>query len=228
MMSQWKKSLKLIKYGYQFKTNMILSLIFLLFGILILVTENSQSVFTGYTLGALYVVLAQSLMLQLLKGVLSCGIAAAAPKRRYMEIQMEDKGHFLIGTFSYAIVLIILGIKVLVVPNHVGKLAVPVLYVAATIMLLIIYMGIAYKTFIVGTILFVACWIVIFDGCIGKFGKLMADRFGLQIEFSTPISIVLGLLLVWLGVVLSGLLRRALYKRPISKFATGVMMRKQM
>jgi hypothetical protein len=69
---------------------------------------------------------------------------------------------------------------------------------------------------------------VIFDGCIGKFGNLMADRFGLQIEFSTPVSIVLGLLLVWLGVVLSGLLRRALYKRPISKFATGVMMRKQM
>jgi hypothetical protein len=39
--------------------------------------------------------------------------------------------------------------------------------------------------------------------------------------------VLLGLLAAWLGLVLSGLLRRLLYKKPVDKYALGVIFRKQ-
>jgi hypothetical protein len=227
MMSQWKKSLKLIKYGYQFKTNVVCGVIFMLVGIFFLVMEDGQDMSFGCSVGVLYIVLAPWVMLQVLKGVLSCGIAAAAPKRRYMEIQMTDKCNFLIGTFSYVFLVMILGIKSFVVSNQVGELGVPALYGAATIMLMMIYVGIVYNFFAVGIILVTAGWIMISSGWIGKFGRLLANQIGVQGDLPAPVCILLGLMMVWLGVALSGLLRRALYKKPVSKFANGAMMRKQ-
>jgi hypothetical protein len=140
---------------------------------------------------------------------------------------MTDKYNFLIGTFCYVFMLMILGIKSFVVSNQVGELGVPALYGAATIMLMMIYVGIVYNFFAVGIILVTAGWIMISSGWIGKFGRLLANQIGVQGDLPTPVCILLGLMMVWLGVALSGLLRRALYKRPVSKFANGAMMRKQ-
>ena len=85
--------------------------------------------------------------------------------------------------------------------------------------LMLIYMGVSYHIFIVGTFIFSFS-----AGASGVLARVMVQMFSLELGN----IYVIGLVLIVAGVVLNCVVRRLLYRKPMSKLALGADLRKRM
>lgn len=217
MMKELKRNLKLMKYGYSVKTNIICMVIVLLCGSVELLIPSADS----WVLGSYFLTMAPVFLMQLIIFMLPCGIVGSSPNRRFIETKMMDIVQFVIAMGSYLLSLSIALVQIHNQPESEAAYAKAILAAGFLTPLLIIYFTTSYKMMFVSTVLFVISITAAFNGF------RIAERFmGMTFSFKLNTAIVMGFLFVLAGLVLSAVLRRLLYKKSISKAAMGWQLRK--
>ncbi len=223
MIEKWKNQLilgaKLLKFSFQMKTNMILLVVFLLFGILEDVTSKG-----AYIMGAYFLAITSMYISQFLNGLCISDMVQSSRYKKALLVDIPALYHVLI-TFAFYLILAGLRLvygKVFGGMTH-AMLAGLMLFCILSI-IISCYNLLVYRKPVVGYAI-IACMILgmIFSnsfstnsfnegqgtGLIGKFQQL-------PIFDSFPLTFWIGLLLIALDGVLFYGLSTALYKTPIS------------
>lgn len=210
MMSNWKIGVKLIPYVYQAKLNIAAAIVFFVLGIVIFFAGDKFSM--G---GMLWMLLGLLYPVQIIFSLEYIGIVAASPKRKAINYATQDVVIIISGIVAYCITVVIEVFKaeVLKKPED-GKIL-----LAGFILMfwLFVYLVTAYRFFILSTILF-----CIVTGASGLFSFMLIRGNDINILHIN----VIGLVLVVAGVLVNCLLRRLMFRLPISKLAVGAGLRK--
>ncbi len=212
MISELKKSWKLIKYGYRFKANMACGVLFILLGVIILF---SARVFdeTAILSGSVYLLLGPCMYIQTTQCLLFSKYVASSFQHRMLDGSFVNVSIIINCLVAYVIGIVFLACNPSLQMGSFENSGNVMISVAIVIAAIIMYYSIATKYFVVSSILF----ILAFGGCITLHGLL------LNVASSTNIFVgsVLGLVILAVGNLLSILLRKALYKKPFSPLAGG-------
>lgn len=220
MIKNFRKQIKIIKYGGDKKSSIAAAALFFLLGILFLIMMDSE----GLVMGSLYIFAGLLMLLQVYNTLLSIGMVTASPKRRMLETWLIDILGLLTGICYYIFLLIVGVIKIYV--SHEAE-AVKQQYGAAFLFAgilggwVLVYCGMAWKSFLISVIVFSGGFFVISS----IFSAIINDTANLV---NLGAGAILGFLAIVLGAVVGGIVRRLLYKKPMSKYAMGANLRKQM
>lgn len=219
MIKNFRKQIKLIKYGGDKKSSIAAAALFFLLGILFLVMMDSE----GLIMGSLYIFSGLLMLLQVYNTLLSIGMVTASPKRRMLETWLIDILGLLTGICYYIFLLIIAMIKIHVA-DEADKQQYGIAFLFAGILggWVLVYCGAAWKSFLISVITFSVGFFIIFS----KYNEIIANDKAMPVNLG--IGAILGFLAIVLGAVLGGIIRRLLYKKPMSKYAMGANLRKQM
>lgn len=216
MIKSFRKQIKLIKYGSNIKSSIAAAALFFILGLLFLVMDSE-----GLVLGSLYIFAGLLMLLQVYNTLLSIGMVTASPKRRMLETWLIDILGLLTGICYYIFLLIIAVIKMNLEDEAVKQqYGTAFLFAGMIGGWVLVYCGMAWKSFLISVIVFSGGFFVIFS----EFSNAIEE--GMSIN--PGIGAMLGILAVVLGAVIAGIIRRVLYKIPVSKYAMGANLRKQM
>ena len=213
MMCDWKTGLKMLRYAYKFKLNLVISIVFVVVGIGCLCFGGASIVMGGcwFMLGLTY-------MMQPMFNLVYAGSVATSPKRNSLSLYAPDMIVVSAGVITY---LVVIGIGWIKGYEGVDGLVFKQFMLATfgIMFLMLIYLGVSYHIFIVGTFIFSFS-----AGASGVLASVMVQMFSLELGN----IYVIGLVLIVAGVVLNCVVRRLLYRKPMSKLALGADLRKRM
>lgn len=216
MIKSFRTQIKLLKYGSSIKSSIATAVLFWLLGIAFLVMDSN-----AFILGGLYMLAGLLMLLQIHNTLLGIGMVTASPKRRMLETWMIDILSLLMGICYYIFLVIVEMIKMHLAAGDM-KQQYGTALVFAGIMggWILVYCGLAWKSFLISMVVFTGGFFLIFI----KFDEAINE--GMSINLGT--GVLLGFLAVVLGAAVAGIIRRIFYKKPISKYAMGANLRKQM
>ena len=216
MMTVIKKCLKLCKYGYQLKTNIITGLIFLVLG-LIWVFMNS-----GYNclLGIYYLLLVPLFSVQVSYNLLFSNMTLSSSMRKTLDCALPNMMGVLASVFAFGMTYVGLLVNPKMRTGTMADSGNMMIASGIAIAAVMIYYGAAFKFFIAGMIVF----FLVFIGILGTSGFL--------VEFAQPTSLlmgsIIGILIAVAGNVLGCIIRAAVYKYSMDPLAGGNSLRKAM
>lgn len=217
MMKELKRNLKLMKYGYGVKMNVVCMVILLLCGSVELLFANGDA----WVLGSYFLTMAPVFLIQLIIFMLPCGMVGSSPNRRFIETKLIDVMQFVIAMGSYLISISVALVHIHNHPELKGDYAKAILSMGLLTAILIIYFTTSYKLMLISTVLFAIAIMGAFNGF------HIAERLmGKIFSFELNNAIVISFLFVLAGLMLSAVLRRLLYRKSISKAAMGWQLRK--
>ena len=184
----------------------------LLAGILLFFTEN-------FVYAAVLMSLGPLLWIQAVYTLLCGGMVTSSGQRRMLETTFLDFLSFLLGILLYAIIMIAGLVWVQISPEKEQIYLANMLGCCVVIAIFIGFMSIGYKVFFISYILFMMGFITAMD---------IIESIAVSVESSLAMVLVLGALVILLGVGVSAVLRRALYKKPVSLTAVGGSLRKSL
>lgn len=213
MINEIKKCFRLITYGYGIKMNLICGAIVFLVGLVELSIGSYLTVFSA----SVFIILGPVMCLQLACTLLYSGIVASSPRRRALEIGLGDAVNVGASLIGYLVITGYTFWKKEVMEAPAESLILASICMAITV----IYFGVCYKIYLLGSILYFISIIA---------GYIVAVIFFAitEMKFSVASASVISFLIVAVGVVLSSVLRRLLYKRRLSPMACGAGFRKAM
>lgn len=217
MTTDLKTAFKLLKYTFHLKTNCVSAIIITILGILFLIAAPDTTLFM---LGGFYLALGPLCILQMQFTLLYSNLGKSSPKARMLEISSIDTLSAIIILICYTFVVIYITIR-----HGSAPAEFPITYLFTMGIMyatLLIYFSLSYKTFIFGILLLIICTISVFSVSI-----FIIELGIVELHLNTFTGYLLGYGCVFMGLLLSGLLRRLVYKRPLSKLAAGAKLRKQ-
>lgn len=219
MTANLKTAFKLLKYGFQLKTNCASAIIITVIGTLLVLAAHDATLFI---MGAFYLALGPMCILQIQMTLLYSNIAKSSPKARMLEVQTCDCLSTIMMLVCYTFISIYTIIRHQTSPEKFSPwypLATGVMFAV-----LLIYFCVCYKLYFVGIFILMPCTIFVFG-----FLTFLVETTLFKIT-TIPIgaSCILGYVCIFIGLLLAGLLRRWLYKLPLSKMAGGSKLRKQL
>ena len=220
MINNWKLGLKSLKYAYGIKPNFFLMIVFMLIS-LVFYTIGPR--INSRFLGGYMLMCMAILPTQMVYSLSVSNIVQSSPLKKKMQTIVPAV--FTCGNLviMYLINVLIYGVMVWVHPESVLEMGNEVLLLALTMMVMSIYMGLAYKYFAVSVIMFL---FVYFSLYIGK-NFVILDQFGSGAVFF-GIMALLGLASVVVGGVMQYWVSLLVYKAPMSKMAQVASLRKEL
>ena len=216
MMSDLKKCLKLCKYGYQFKTNIITGLFFLILGLLFLFLSSGFNV----CLAAAYLLLGPSILVQVTYCMLFSDLLASSSLHRVVDGAFPNIVGIIASLFAFGMIYAGLLVNPKLRTGSLGDSGNIVIGAGLVIAVVIIFCGVSFKFFVTGTAVFTLMFIGAMAGC------------GILTEGPKTTDLltgsIIGFLIVVAGNVLSCILRMAVYKCALSPHAGGNSLRKAM
>lgn len=214
MMKDIKQCFKLLKYGYQFKTNMGCACGFVLLGILFVTLH-----FEGFLIGTTYIYLGVMFATQPMYMLLFSECVQASPRREKVEIRYVDILNVITGAVGSVIVIIV---ALLAQNKGMEEISAQALLVIGGIMafLLYCYLSTGFKSMVVGSLLLVGMvWII----CI--FQAVFDASLSHVLGGNMLLAVVIFLLENVLGIVCGHGIRKLLYRKSMSKLAMGAKLR---
>lgn len=226
MMNEMKKACKLIKYGFNLKMNVVFGIIFMIFGIIFSVLGSmmsSSNHMQPAVLSTIYMFLGPLMVVQVLYTLLYSEIAKSSPRNYILEVTAPNFFATLIGVFSYifSIVGALIGMKVS--PDLAENYCAVIISSGILLAVMLLYFGVCYKYFVLGTIGFVVGFLVIYGGL-----SAYIFEYGLSFKLNFIDSSLISGAFVTVGIVFSCIFRKLLYKKPISKLSAGAYLNKAM
>lgn len=206
-MRDWKNSFRLLKYGYDFTSDMIVVISFFVMGMILFAVGRNAVI-----VGSLFTATACLNFSQSPVKMETSGLIASSPKRRMFGIHLPNVMASMGILLAYLIIQILLNAKVVS-----GKLLFTIYLI---LLVLQLYIGVVSRLIRIG---FVICWCLPM-GCI-MFE--LHDEVQMIPDMDIAVANRVGFLLVMAGAVLGVLLRRLVYRLPISKSDINVIYRKQ-
>lgn len=216
MMTEVKKSLKLLKYTFQFKLNMVVAVLFVILGLFWLVNGPR-----GLYVATLYVYIGPCMLVQLTYNLLYANLVGASMVKRALDETFPNVVSLIGSLIAFTFAVIYMIIYSMGYPGDEMSGGNMLVVIGLILLVTIIYYSVAYKWFVVSTILF-------------GFGlaTTLAFAMALLIYSDVEISLMQGSL-IGFGIVvganiLGALIRKAVYKLPNSLLAAGRSLRKAM
>lgn len=217
MITELKKSWKLLKYAYQVKANVALAVFIVVLGILWLLVEGVECIH----LGICYIFMGPTMLVQVQYNTMQANLVAASPQRRCLDSTFPDILVLISCVAAYLLGIVYLWVYSLLNPQASLNYGMLLITTAVTMVVVLLYFSVAYKSFLIGTLSFIFGFVLVLTS-----GITFVEKCATQVSLSAGALIGLGLVLV--GNAGAVLLRRALYKKPISPFSGGMMLRKAM
>lgn len=214
MMTEIKKCLKICKYGFQLKTNIIAGIIFFVLGLVWLFTNSGFN----SLLAICYLLLAPLYSVQILCSMLFSNMILSSAMRKTLDGAFPNLMGIVASVFAFGMTYV----GLLVNPKmrmgtlaDSGNMVIGAGIVIATVM---IYFGVSFKFFVGGIVVFFIAYLGVMAGC------------GILVEAAKPTSLlmgsIIGILIVVAGNVLGCILRAAVYKYSMDPLAGGASLRK--
>ena len=220
MINNWKLGLKSLKYAYGIKPNFFLMIVFLLIS---LVFYTIGPKINSRFLGGYMLMCMAILPTQMVYSLSVSNIVQSSPLKKKMQTIVPAV--FTCGNLviMYSINVLIYGVMVWVHPESVLEMGNEVLLLAVTMMVMSIYMGLAYKYFVVSVIMFLFVYFSLYTGR----NFVILDQFGSGVVFFGTMAL-LGLVSVVAGGFMQYLVSLLVYKAPMSKMAQVASLRKEL
>lgn len=218
MMESIKMAVKLFRYGWAVKTNVLMALVFFLFGIVL-------ALFSGETRGVMssYMLLAVAGFPSQVVGSLNvANMVQASPWKRRMQTSVLALTNGICTLIMYLLILGIKAVQIYVNPDAVADIVFELLMIAVLLLIVMLYYGASFKMMYPATVLFLIIFIVVFSG--GQMSYFMGAFAGVPLW----VAVCSGFGAILAGTVLEYGLMRLLYKRPLSKAAQNARLRKYM
>lgn len=213
MTDELKRQMKLIKYGRDFKLSIVVMILFVLLGIFAVVMDLG-----GIVQGSMEIFFGIVCLLQMEYGLMSAGLCASSPNRRVLEIWLPDLSGLVWGVLGYAVLFVFAMIEISSAPgdDEIRQLCGRQLLFAGMMgAAVIIYGSMAYKSTLISLIIYILAFCAI----------LFCSDMDIGVDLT--VGALLGLCMILAGVVLAGVLRRLLYRKPLNRSATGMDSQKQ-
>ena len=224
MMDEMKKICKLIKYGYNFKINLGAGILFTILGVpfsMLGSMVSSENHMQPAVLSTLYMLMGPSVVIQMIYTLLFSDIVKSSPKNDTLEVTVPNFLTVVIGILAYlfAIISAVIGTKVS--PELTDSYNAVIINSSLLIAICLFYFGVCYKYFVFGTIVLMIVFFVVYGGVSATVFKINDS-----IPIPTGKSILIGAATVAVGILISCISRKLLYKKPLSKLSAGAYLRK--
>ena len=220
MMGRWKTCFKLLKYSHHFKRSIWGASFLFLMGLGLFVGVVRGDIrFVMISIPVIF--LSLTMVLQLKEDFMFLAMVCASPQRRFLDTLFSDVLLISPGVVAYLIyvAMVLLFLKG---GDVEGVSTANVLLISGlTIAIFIVFIPMCLKWYWRGLICSLLLYMLL-EHYIDK----MADAGKTLISESTPIGFLLGLGTVLAGGAISVVIRRILYKKPLSKWAVRVNMQK--
>ncbi|MDE6761936.1 MAG: hypothetical protein K2J90_14865 [Lachnospiraceae bacterium] len=214
MTRELKVSLKMMKYGNNIKSNIGCGALFFLLGIVFVVRGGMET--GGIVLGSTYIFLSVMMIKQIAYSLHFVGLVASSPRKKIIEIYMLDVLDFISGMICYVILLMMVWIQNQFAVEQNVQCGNALVFAGLEGGLILVYQAASIKSFLLSSVGYVMGFCIIL---------MNMDR--VIFSISPTGGAVTGFLFVLLGVVLAGVLRRLIYRKPLSRYAVGQDLRKQ-
>lgn len=216
MINNIKNNIKLLKYGYQFKLNIICSIIFTLLGVfLISYGDNINKT------PSMYMVCFCSFLfiIQLAYTLTVSSIVKSSPKYRQFYFGVPRIINITGFLISFILLLAVKFIKADNINDFIQYSGNEVAAAGIMYMITFLYMALAYKFFVISVIIFCISCVsinVLFNYITEIYNFTLMQGIGITVFF------------VITGLILFEILERVTYKIQMSKFAQSAFLRKYM
>lgn len=219
-MNDWKTGLKLVKYAYGIKINCLQALFFLLAGLVYAIAGESGNF---GLIGGIFWLCIGMLPTQLIYTLAVANLVQASPMRRKVQTIFPVAGNLASMTVVYLAELVVCGILIGGKPEQAGEICHGLVLLASMMAIMMIYLGICYKYFVVATLCMFPI-IIIWMGGILEDWLYTRAFFGQDISFWSAAAI--GFAFLAAGGLAEYLLTLLLYRAPLSKLAQAAPLRK--
>lgn len=207
----WQFAIKCMKLSYNLKKN----LIFCGFMFIMTLVLYISNFYNG--IGAVILVTMAMYPSQMIYSICGSQLAQSSPYKKAIMTFLPTVITFCSSTLTYLIVIGIEGIRAVRNPEAAEYGASMILFIGVAVLLLDVYVGIAYKYFVVSIIVMVI-------GMAGAYYMVNAFENGTMAlswlsGISMPVAIVVGLCLTMLGSLLQYGVFLLVYKQPVSHLA---------
>lgn len=220
MMGRWKTCFKLLKYSQNFNRSIWGAIIFFLMGLGLFVGVVKLDIYFAIA-PALFLLLSFTMLLQLKEDLIFSAMVCASSKRRFFDTLFSDVQLVSAGVAVYLIygVLVLLFLENGNVEEFYAAnvLWVSSLCIAVFMVFLSMYPKYYWTSLI--TVWFLYMFFQEYLDYLTEAGKTF-------IRVSTPIGFWMGLGVVLAGGVISVVIRRLLYKKPLSKWIVREYLKK--
>lgn len=223
MIGDFKKSVQLMRYGFQAKLQVVSMVAFLVVGIVMeLVTKGT------YWLGAYFIIIAPIYFSQLLYGLGMSGIVASSPYKKRLQTSLPAIGNGILGILTLTVLVVLKYFEIQLNPQNTKENIIVLLMVGFMCFILNVYSATVYKYYAL-SIVFLMAPIMIFSYTFttSSFDHFEHSFWGtLAGHLNMGSAALVCYLCVVAGALLQYAISCALYKKPLSEYAQGMMMRK--
>lgn len=220
MRNDFRTGWKLMRYAYGIRSNCIQAGVFLLGGIVFMLTEED-----GYfgVLGGLFWVSIAILPTQLISSLWVADLVKVSPMRKKVQTVFPVAVSLICMTVVYLAELAVGAIRCQVTPEKTERVCHSLFFLAAMMALLLVYLGICYKYFVLSALCIVPAMVLwaLSSSEEQAFEFLFRDW---KPGFGTVAAIGFGFLIV--GALAEYLLALLFYKAPLSRMAQAAPLRK--
>lgn len=223
MISDLKLGFKMMKYGHSAKLSFVASILMVVFGLLLsavgIMTDNSF--FGGY-----FIMLAALFLMQLLATVNAANLVQVSPAKKKLQTRIPALFSAALMLAGYLFSVIIAGVVVCTRSEYAGNVNNYMITTAIIMAVIMMYYGACYKYFVVSTVLFFVVFLTSAPLINGDLQFVFTPFSDSRANFG--LAALIGMAVILLGGLLQYLISLALYKAPISRWALGATLRKQM
>ena len=227
MISDLKMGFKILKFGHGRIANLAGSMIAILLGVFMYGISGVLSGSFPSTLpGGYFFMMAEVFVIQLYYSVNISNMVQASPaKKRLMTSVPTALSTFCI-LMGYGVTLLCIGVVSCFRPEMLKAACIQIVFTAGVMGVVLIYSGVVYKYFVVGTVLFFAAFLS-FYASYSHSETWISGIFGSGWK-AFGLTAVSGLAFILICSFLEYLLFLAFYKAPMAKMAQNVSLRRQL
>ena len=149
MLKEMKKGFGLLKYGYNVKTNIVCGILFMVLGLIMAFLLPDS-----FCLGSVYVLLGMLMCIQLQQTLLFSEMISASGKHRFLDVDFPSIVSGIISIGGYVFLSILRILAGVIYPEQKAACGEDLISLGIMAAVLMIYFGICYKIFVVGSVLF--------------------------------------------------------------------------
>lgn len=217
MIAEIKRGIRLIRYGYGVKLNLIGGILLCIIGLVICCVASDSFIM----IGVLYMMLGPFMAVQVMYTLLYAGLVGASPRRRGIEILIADWIDIITGFIGYVVFMVATVVRVNMAPEQAQNIMQGILLGSVGSAMVFICFGVCYKYYWQSMILFFIVYFMVYG-----FGMALINI--AQVTLNMAWTAGGSLLFIAAGVFLSCVLRRLVYKKSLSPMACGTSLRKAM
>ena len=200
--------LKLCKYSFKFKTNVIFLGVFFVIGLINeIVTKGTQY------LGGFYIVICSIYMFQFIMSLSMSDMIQSSGIGRRIQLDMPVKLNVFMSVVLYTLLIIYRIIMTGMHPELSRDIAVSLFMIDVMFFLLFIYTAFVYKYFLASVLVFCFTFVFVISGL------NIINNLDLFNRLSLTDAIVIGYIVILIGAILQYLICRLLIRVPISQRA---------